>query len=116
MTMISGDLVKELLNFRHLRDWEQFHTPRNLAAALTIEAAELLECFQWATDAEIPELTALRRGKIEDELADVAILMAYLCVDIGVDIDAAVRRKLLKNEAKYPVHLSKGNAKKYDEL
>lgn len=116
MRQVSDELIRELLAFRTERNWEQFHTPRNLAASLTIEAGELLECFQWARDQEIDEIVERDRERIEDELADVAILMAYLCTDMDVDLDAAVRRKLKKNAEKYPAHLSRGNAKKYDRL
>lgn len=116
MLPVSDQLTLELLAFRKEREWEQFHTPRNLAASVAIEAAELLECFQWARDAEIAEIVDRDRERIEDELADLAILMAYLCVDMHVDLDAAVRRKLKKNAEKYPTHLSRGNAKKYDRL
>lgn len=116
MWAISDELVEELLQFRKERDWEQFHTPRNLAASLTIEASELLECFQWARDDELQDIVARDREHIEDELADLAILMSYLCVDLRVDLSAAVRRKLKKNAEKYPAHLARGNARKYDRL
>jgi dCTP diphosphatase len=108
MASISNDLLRALLEFRKERDWEQYHTPRNLAASLCIEASELLECFQWARDAELPDIVSRDRERIEDELADVAILMGYL--------DVVVRRKLKKNADKYPAHLARGNARKYDRL
>ncbi|MEG3192487.1 nucleotide pyrophosphohydrolase [Lysobacter sp. D1-1-M9] len=116
MTPVGNELLQELLKFRRDRDWQQFHTPRNLSAALVTEAAELLECFQWARDAELVDLVARERQAIEDEIADVAILLSYLCNDLDVDLDSAVRKKLRKNEAKYPVHLAHGTAKKYDKF
>lgn len=116
MLTITDELTKQLLEFRRARDWEQFHTPRNLAASLVIEASELLECFQWAKDEELDNLVARERERIEDEIADVAILLKYLCADLCVDIDSATRRKMQKNDEKYPVHLARGNAKKYDQL
>lgn len=116
MLLATDELIRILLAFRRERDWEQFHTPRNLAASVAIEASELLECFQWARDTEISEIVDRDRELIEDELADLAILMTYLCVDMQVDLDAAIRRKLKKNAEKYPVHLSRGSARKYDRF
>ena len=116
MALIDKELLQELLRFRSDRDWDKFHTPRNVTTALVVEAAELLECFQWSRDSELDDLIARERDAIEDEIADVTILLSYLCADLDVDIDAAVRRKLRKNEAKYPASLARGNAMKYDRL
>lgn len=116
MLKIADEVVQQLLEFRRVRDWEQFHTPRNLAASLVIEASELLECFQWARDEDLDGLVVRGRGHIEDELADVAILLTYLCVDMRVDINSAVKRKIRKNGEKYPIKLAYGNANKYDKL
>lgn len=116
MTWISNELLQDLLQFRHEREWEQFHTPRNVAVALVVEAAELLECFQWALDSELEDFVVRKRDAIEDEIADVAILLSYICADLHVDLDTVVRRKLQKNAAKYPRHLARGNATKYDKL
>jgi NTP pyrophosphatase (non-canonical NTP hydrolase) len=116
MSIVSNVLLAELLQFRRLRDWEKFHTPRNLAASLVIEASELLECFQWAKDDELNSLVVEERQRIEDEIADVAILLSYICSDLHVDINSAVKKKILKNGEKYPVEKSRGNSKKYDKL
>lgn len=116
MLTITDAVVRELLEFRSLRDWEQFHTPKNLAASLVIESAELLECFQWARDSELSELVVRERERIEDEIADIAILLNYLCVDLQVDVNVAIKRKVRKNNEKYPVHRARGSAKKYDQL
>jgi NTP pyrophosphatase (non-canonical NTP hydrolase) len=114
--MLNSTVMTTLLEFRRKRNWEQFHTPKELAAALTIEASELLETFQWKTDEEVATLlNSPSRENVLDEIADVAIVLSYLCHDLGVDLDAAVRSKLKKNEAKYPIAKSYGNAKKYDE-
>lgn len=114
--MISDTVLKELLEFRRKRNWEQFHRPKELAAALTIEASELLETFQWKTDEEVTALlNSPSRERVHDEIADVAIVLSYLCHDLDIDLDAAMRSKLKKNEAKYPIDKSYGNAKKYDE-
>ncbi|MBU2850023.1 nucleotide pyrophosphohydrolase [Acidithiobacillus ferrivorans] len=116
MSAITDEVVQKLLEFREVRDWAQFHTPRNLAASLVIEASELLECFRWARDDELDGIVVRERAHIEDELADVAILLTYLCIDMRVDINSAMKRKIQKNDEKYPVQLARGSAKKYDEF
>jgi NTP pyrophosphatase (non-canonical NTP hydrolase) len=114
--MLNQDVLSALLEFRRKRNWEQFHKPKELASALTIEASELLETFQWKTDEEVTRLlNSDRRQKVLDEVADVAIVLSYLCHDLGIDIDAAVLSKLKENEVKYPVDKAFGNSKKYDE-
>jgi NTP pyrophosphatase (non-canonical NTP hydrolase) len=114
--MLNASVTTALLEFRRKRNWEQFHTPKELAAALAIEASELLEVFQWKSDDEVALLlTGPIRVRVTDEIADVAIVLSYLCHDLGIDLDAAVLEKLKKNEAKYPVEKAFGTAKKYDE-
>ena len=114
--MLNASALMALLEFRRKRNWEQFHTPKELAAALAIEASELPEVFQWKSDEEVARLLASpARELVADEIADVAIVLYYLCHDIGIDLDAAVPAKLKKNEAKYPVEKAFGNANKYDE-
>lgn len=114
--MLSPDLLNQLLAFRRERDWEQFHTPRNLAAAVTTEAAELLEIFRWAHDATLDQLVAENRPAIEAEAADIAILLSYLCHDLGIDLEAAVRSKLARNHERYPIESARGTARKHDQL
>jgi dCTP diphosphatase len=116
MGIVRQEILDQLLRFRHERDWEKFHTSRNLATAISVEAAELLECFQWASDDQLEHLLSTRRVAIEDEIADIAILLSYLCHDLAMDIDSVVEAKLEKNRAKYPLHLARGNATKYDRL
>jgi NTP pyrophosphatase (non-canonical NTP hydrolase) len=104
------DLTQLLVDFRDARDWGQFHNPKDLALALSIEAAELNEAFLWkkSEDADI--------DRIKEELADVfayALLIAHRC---GLDVDEIIRNKVAKNEEKYPIEKSKGSAKKYTEL
>jgi len=114
--MISKDLLGALLQFRQNRNWGQFHKPKDLAISLSVEAAELLEIFQWKTNEEIAALIASgSKQQIQDEVADVAIILSYLCHDLDIDLNVAVRTKLEKNEAKYPVEKSYGNSKKYSE-
>ena len=114
--MLSPDILKSLLEFREERDWKQFHSARNLAAALSVEASELLEHFIWASDAQTPQIATERRAEIRHEMADIAILLSYLASDLEIDLDDAVRQKLEINRAKYPVQQSKGSNKKYTEL
>ena len=114
--MLSTTLHEELLEFRKARDWEQFHSPRNLATAISIEAAELLEPFRWASEDQAREIVETRRVEIADEIADIAILLSYLAHDLSIDIDAAVATKIRSNAAKYPIDKARGSNKKYFEL
>lgn len=114
--MVNSNVMTALLDFRRQRNWEQFHTPKELAGALTVEASELMEVFQWKTNEEVVRLLrGPSREKAVDEIADIAIVLSYLCHDLDIDLDAAVLSKLQKNEAKYPVAKSYGNAKRYSE-
>ncbi len=114
--MVNDSVMTALLEFRRKRNWEQFHKPKELAAALSIEASELLEVFQWKTDEAVSHLLGSKsRERVLDEIADVAIIVSYLCHDLGIDLNAAVQAKLQKNEAKYPIDKAYGNARKYDE-
>jgi NTP pyrophosphatase (non-canonical NTP hydrolase) len=114
--MVNNSIMTALLEFRRIRNWEQFHKPKELAGALTIEASELQELFQWKTDEEVARLlSSSSREKVLDEIADVAIVLSYLCHDLAIDLSSVVLSKLKKNEAKYPVEKSYGNANKYDE-
>lgn len=110
------DLTRQIVAFRDERDWKQFHSPKNLAASISIEAAELLECFQWSSDETIAEDVEKRRGEIEEEIADVLIYALLLAHDTGIDPAEAVQRKLTKNDAKYPAEKARGSRAKYTEL
>lgn len=110
------DLTRQIVEFREARDWKQFHSPRNLAASISIEAAELLECFQWSSDETLAEDLERRHDEIEDEIADVLIYALLLAHDTGTDPTGAVQRKLAKNDAKYPAEKAKGKRVKYTEL
>jgi dCTP diphosphatase len=102
--------------FADERDWDQFHSPKNLAAALTVEAAELLEHFQWLKEEESKQLSPQKLAAVQAELADVFIYLVRLADKLNVDLIAAANQKIAANAKKYPVDKSKGNAKKYDEL
>ena len=103
-------LQKEALAFRDARDWAQFHNAKDLAAGLSIEASELLECFLWkdAKSAD-PE-------KVREELADVLVYALILAHEAKIDVASAIREKLAKNALKYPVDKARGRADKYDRL
>jgi NTP pyrophosphatase (non-canonical NTP hydrolase) len=114
--MINADLLKQLIEFRRERDWEQFHNPKDIAISLSIEAAELLEWFQWRNKTEIKQMLETdKREDLEDEIADVAVYLSYLCHDLNIDIEQAIQHKMQKNAAKYPVDKVKGRADKYNE-
>ena len=112
------DLVRKILRFRDARDWGQFHTPKNLAAALSVEVAELQELMLWKSDSQTLELVHSEKGnkRIEEEIADVLIYALLLAHEVGIDPAEAIRKKLIQNAAKYPVSLARGNAIKYTEL
>ena len=109
-------LREALRGFAAARDWQQFHTPKNLAMALCVEAAELLERFQWLTAAQSTRLDARRRRAVADEIADVLLYLIRLADVLRIDPLAAAQRKLRANARKYPVRRAKGNARKYNEL
>lgn len=111
------DILEQLLKFRKERDWERFHKPKDLAISIVLEAAELLEEFQWKTDEEIKEYLAEAGFKhVKDEVADIAIYILLLSHDLGIDLAQAIKDKLKENAKKYPVAKAKGSAKKYDKL
>lgn len=114
--MISESTRDALLAFRAERDWEQFHTPRNLAVALSVEAGELLEHFQWVRPDQEAAVIESKRPAIEHEIADLAIYLTYLAHDLELDLEECVLSKLAVNHARYPVEQSRGSAMKYDRL
>lgn len=108
-------LRRDLRRFAADRDWEQFHTPKNLAIALSVEAGELLEHFQWLTAAQSETLSAKQLAEVRQELADVFLYLLSLSDRVGVDLVAAAFEKIELNAKKYPVELAKGTAKKYTD-
>jgi NTP pyrophosphatase (non-canonical NTP hydrolase) len=115
---MSNDLqeLRELVRaFVAERDWDQFHTPKNLAVSLCVEAAELLEPFQWLATGDQGELTSRQLTNIRHEMADVLIYLLRLADKFNVELSTAVREKLDLNALKYPVAQVKGDARKYDE-
>ena len=110
------NLRDELRDFAAARDWEQFHSPKNLAMALSVEAGELLEAFQWLTEEQSRNLDARAKAAVSDEIADVLLYLIRLGDQLDIDPVAAACRKLVDNEQKYPADKARGSSKKYDEL
>ncbi len=108
-------LRDDLRQFAAERDWDQFHSPKNLASALAVEAAELLEPFQWLTEEQSRNLDEKRRAAVAEELADVQIYLIRLADKLDVDLLHAVRAKMVRNAEKYPVASFKGSARKYSD-
>jgi len=106
-------LRNALRAFAAERDWDQFHSPKNLATALAVEAAELLEPFQWLTDEQSRDLPADTRAAVEQELADVLLYLVRLSDQLGVDLEQAAAAKIARNTEKYPVDKSRGSSRKY---
>lgn len=104
------DIIEELIKFRNEREWEQFHNPKDLALAISVEAGELLELFLWKNASEV------HRDKVKEELADVFAFAFLLADKYKFDVKDIVLEKIKKNGEKYPVDKAKGTAKKYDEL
>ncbi len=110
------DLARQLDQFARDRDWQQFHSPKNLASALVVEAGELLEHFQWMTEERSRELAPVTRDAVGAEIADVLLYLIQLASALGIDPIAAAQAKLKLNALKYPVDRARGNSRKYDEL
>lgn len=105
---MKKETIDEILQFSIDRDWQQFHTPSNLAKSISIEAGELLECFQWSDEYNLQD--------VKDELADVLVYCIDLAMQLDLDIDTIIHEKMQKNKAKYPIEKAKGSAKKYNKL
>ena len=114
--MTLEELAGRLRAFAEERDWEQFHSPKNLSMALAVEAAELLEHFQWLTEQESQTLVPARRDAVAEEMADVFIYLVRLADRLEIDLLKAAGAKIEKNERRYPVEKSRGHKKKYTEI
>ena len=111
-----AEVAKRLKQFTLEREWDQFHNPKNLAISLALEAAEVLEHFQWKHDHEITEYVENNKEELGDEMADVFLYLLHLCRKCDIDIIEVSNRKMDKNEKKYPVEKSRGRATKYTKL
>jgi NTP pyrophosphatase (non-canonical NTP hydrolase) len=110
-----AQLTQAIIDFRDARDWKQFHTPKDIAAALAIEAAELQEVFLWKNSAQLEEALTAKREHIEQEVADIASYLLLFCSELDIDLDQAIRKKLELNKTKYPADQVRGISSKYDE-
>jgi dCTP diphosphatase len=109
-------LEKQIREFRGQREWMQFHNPKNLAISISLEAAELLEHFQWKTPEESEAHARVAKLAISEEIADITVYLIELCDNLEIDLESAILSKLAKNAEKYPVAKAKGSAKRYHEL
>lgn len=101
--------------FSNSRDWDKFHSPKNLSMALSVEVSELIECFQWMTEEQSNSLSPEQLENISDEIADIQLYLVRLADKVGIDIGSAVDKKIEKNELKYPISKVMGSSKKYSE-
>ena len=113
--MDISKIQNQLEKFAIERDWRQFHTPKNLAMALSVEASELVEIFQWLKPEEsnLPDQKQIE--SINDEVADIAMYLLRFCSVLEIDLESAIKSKLERNAEKYPINLSKGNSQKYNK-
>ena len=111
-----SSIEKQLHDFAQARNWDQYHSPKNIAMALSVEAAELVEIFQWKTEAESATLNEQDLRAARHEIADVFLYLLTISRVLGIDILGAAQEKLKLNGQKYPLEKSKGNALKYDQL
>ncbi|MBU1043592.1 MAG: nucleotide pyrophosphohydrolase [Candidatus Omnitrophica bacterium] len=109
-------MITKIKQFRDDRDWLQFHDPKNMAISIMLEASELLEHFQWKTKEEVDAYIANHRESVQEEIADIAMYLFELSDNLGIDLIAAMEKKLKKNAVKYPVDKVKGSHKKYNQL
>lgn len=109
------EMQEQLLQFARDRDWEQFHAPKNLAMALAVEAGELMELFQWLTEAQSRNLDADTEQRAAEELADVYLYCLLMASRLNIDLQQAAQAKMSKNAARYPADKVRGSAKKYHE-
>ena len=110
------ELRNQLRNFAADRDWDQFHSPKNLASALAVEAAELLEHFQWLTEAQSQKLPPEALDGVREEVADVLLYLIRISDKLGIDLIKAAKAKIDLNAAKYPVEKSRGTSQKYTKF
>ncbi len=111
-----NDLTKRIIAFRDARDWKQFHNPKDVALSLVLEAAEVMEHFQWKNKEEIEKYIKTNKAEVGEELADVLYWVLLMSHDLKIDVLEALEKKLLKNKEKYPVGKAKGKHTKYNRL
>jgi dCTP diphosphatase len=109
-------IAETLEDFANKRDWNQFHSPKNLSMALSVEVSELVEEFQWLTEKQSAQLPKEKLDNVKDEVGDIFIYLIRLSSKLNIDLISAASDKILKNEKKYPIEKAKGNAKKYSDF
>jgi NTP pyrophosphatase (non-canonical NTP hydrolase) len=114
-TIDITELQEKLRQFANERDWNQYHSPKNLAMALSVEASELLEIFQWLNEAQSAQPNAEQQQNIRHEMADVFLYLLRMADILNIDLANAVQEKMALNAQRYPAHLAKGSAKKYTD-
>lgn len=110
------DLTNQIIKFNEERNWDQYHNPKDVAISLLLEAAELLEHFQWKNEVEVEEHVKAHKQEIADELADTFVYLFQMCHSLEIDIIEASKKKISKNAIKYPVEKSKDKYLKYNQL
>ncbi|MDD3427559.1 MAG: nucleotide pyrophosphohydrolase [Caldisericia bacterium] len=110
------EIIQRIKKFRDERDWMQFHDHKSMAVSLVLEAAEVLEHFQWKSKEETAKYGKEKKEEIGEELADVAIYLIEMADNLGIDLTEAIGKKMDKNEKKYPVEKAKGRHNKYNDL
>jgi len=111
-----NDLQLKIVKYRNARDWKQFHNPKDLALSLVLEAAEVLEHFQWKNAEEVAKYIKTNKNDIAEEISDVLYWVLLMSHDLNIDIVKAFNKKMVQNKKKYPVKKAKGLHKKYTEL
>ena len=111
-----NDVRRKIIEFRDRRDWQQFHNPKNLAEAISIESGELLETFLWKTADDSRSLDEAGLQAVKEELADIFIFMIYMCDELNIDLLEETTKKIAKNTEKYPIKKAKGKHLKYNKL
>ena len=109
------ELIEMIRDLNAARDWDQFHSPKNLAMALSVEVAELMEIFQWMSEEESTQLSKDKRTKLAEEIGDIMIYLVNLSDKFGINPITAAKKKLKLNEVKYPSYITRGSARKYSE-
>lgn len=110
------EMKEKLQEFNRERDWDQFHSPKNIAMALSVEAGEIVEIFQWMTEEDSYDLAGEEKQKLEEELGDVFLYLQLLASKYDIDLIEVAEKKLAKNKKKYPVGKARGSSKKYTDL
>ena len=111
-----NDILEKIRKFRDDRDWMKFHSPKNMAISIVLEATELLEHFQWKDGADVDAQVQKKKKEIEEEIADICVYVFELADNLNIDVFDVIEKKLVENDKKYPINKAKGISTKYTEL